>query len=147
MIVEACSVPVVISIPNLPDEWHAVIRPGPRTSPCLDSQQFPFIFHQASRWVQEHKTHFRGRVYGPIICEVEVNNQLHASMLEQHVPSTPANCLAPSLCLHTRWQHATADRSGFRELSAVSIVTIRCMVLRLDDSARRRSIEAVNGRG
>lgn len=42
---------------------------------------------KASTWVAANQAQFRGRVYGPVMIEVEVANPLHASMLEQHVPS------------------------------------------------------------
>lgn len=32
---------------------------------------------------------FKGRVYGPILCEVTLDNVQHAAFLEQHCPSEP----------------------------------------------------------
>ncbi len=48
----------------------------------------------AAKWVAQNQASFRGRVYGPIITEVEVSDPLHAAMLEQHVPSEPP-------CMHS----------------------------------------------
>lgn len=42
---------------------------------------------EAATWVADNQACFRGRVYGPIISEVEMGNQQHAAMLEQHVQS------------------------------------------------------------
>lgn len=39
-----------------------------------------------ARWVQDNRGKFRGPVYGPIACDIDVPNELHARMLEQHVP-------------------------------------------------------------
>lgn len=41
----------------------------------------------AAEWVAANQSRFRGRVYGPVIAEVEVSNPQHAAMLEQHVQS------------------------------------------------------------
>ena len=42
---------------------------------------------EAANWVAQNQSMFRGRVYGPVIGEVEVSNKEHAAMLEQHVQS------------------------------------------------------------
>ena len=37
------------------------------------------------KWVQANRERFRGAVHGPLICEVSIDNPLHANMLEQSV--------------------------------------------------------------
>ena len=37
------------------------------------------------KWVQANGDKFKGPVFGPLICEVGVDNPLHADMLEQSV--------------------------------------------------------------
>ena len=53
---------------------------------ALLEQRNPGIGDAAS-WVAANQSRFRGRVYGPVISEVEVSNPQHAAMLEQHVQS------------------------------------------------------------
>lgn len=43
---------------------------------------------QAWNWLQSNKSKFRGKVYGPLVVEVDVQDPLHARMLEQHVANT-----------------------------------------------------------
>ncbi|KVI00804.1 Structural maintenance of chromosomes protein 5 [Cynara cardunculus var. scolymus] len=40
----------------------------------------------AYSWVQSHRHEFKREVYGPVIMEVNISNQLHAAYLESHVP-------------------------------------------------------------
>ncbi|KAJ0809977.1 putative structural maintenance of chromosomes protein [Helianthus annuus] len=40
----------------------------------------------AYQWVQAHKHEFKKEVYGPVLIEVNISTQLHASYLESHVP-------------------------------------------------------------
>nr|XP_043611222.1 structural maintenance of chromosomes protein 5 [Erigeron canadensis] len=40
----------------------------------------------AYSWVQAHRHEFRKEVYGPVLTEVNISNQLHAAYLESHVP-------------------------------------------------------------
>ncbi|KAK1413281.1 hypothetical protein QVD17_35052 [Tagetes erecta] len=40
----------------------------------------------AYQWVQAHRHEFRKEVYGPVLIEVNISNQLHAAYLESHVP-------------------------------------------------------------
>ncbi|XP_039844541.1 structural maintenance of chromosomes protein 5-like isoform X3 [Panicum virgatum] len=42
---------------------------------------------EAYYWVQENKRNFRGEVYGPVLLEVNVQDKLHATYLENHVPN------------------------------------------------------------
>ncbi|XP_062229619.1 structural maintenance of chromosomes protein 5 [Phragmites australis] len=42
---------------------------------------------EAYHWVQENKSKFRKDVYGPVLLEVDVQDKLHASYLENHVPN------------------------------------------------------------
>ncbi|WVZ78858.1 hypothetical protein U9M48_026506 [Paspalum notatum var. saurae] len=42
---------------------------------------------EAYRWVQDNKNNFRGEVYGPVLLEVNVQDKLHATYLENHVPN------------------------------------------------------------
>ena len=46
-----------------------------------------------ARWIEENRAQFKGQVYGPLIAEITVANDLHASMLEQSVPSARINVL------------------------------------------------------
>lgn len=40
----------------------------------------------AYNWVQSHRHEFKREVYGPVLLEVNISNQLHAAYLESHVP-------------------------------------------------------------
>lgn len=40
----------------------------------------------AYRWVEDHRHEFKREVYGPVLIEVNISNQLHAAYLESHVP-------------------------------------------------------------
>ncbi|KAD5802893.1 hypothetical protein E3N88_14253 [Mikania micrantha] len=40
----------------------------------------------AYQWVQAHRHEFKKEVYGPVLIEVNISNQLHAAYLESHVP-------------------------------------------------------------
>jgi len=40
---------------------------------------------EAYYWVQENKKNFRREVYGPVLLEVNVQDKLHATYLENHV--------------------------------------------------------------
>ncbi|XP_076928090.1 structural maintenance of chromosomes protein 5-like [Bidens hawaiensis] len=40
----------------------------------------------AYQWVQAHQNEFKREVYGPVLVEVNISNQLHAGYLESHVP-------------------------------------------------------------
>ncbi|CAL9754472.1 unnamed protein product [Musa acuminata subsp. burmannicoides] len=42
---------------------------------------------EAYKWVQEHRSELKKEVYGPVLLEVNVPDQLHASYLERHVPN------------------------------------------------------------
>ncbi|KAG2608067.1 hypothetical protein PVAP13_4NG288300 [Panicum virgatum] len=42
---------------------------------------------EAYYWVQENKKKFRREVYGPVLLEVNVQDKLHATYLENHVPN------------------------------------------------------------
>ncbi|XRB10317.1 structural maintenance of chromosomes protein 5 [Pseudoscourfieldia marina] len=41
---------------------------------------------QVVDWIEANRATFKKRVYGPILCEVDVPNSQHAKMLEQHAP-------------------------------------------------------------
>ena len=49
------------------------------------------------RWldVPENKSRFRGQVFGPILCEISVDNPQNAAYLEQHCPSESLGGSAP----------------------------------------------------
>ncbi|KAK9058096.1 hypothetical protein SSX86_022936 [Deinandra increscens subsp. villosa] len=40
----------------------------------------------AYQWIQANRHEFRKEVYGPVLIEVNISNQLHAAYLESHVP-------------------------------------------------------------
>nr|CAB3471225.1 unnamed protein product [Digitaria exilis] len=42
---------------------------------------------EAYHWVQQNKKNFRREVYGPVLLEVNVQDKLHATYLENHVPN------------------------------------------------------------
>ncbi|XP_066376413.1 structural maintenance of chromosomes protein 5-like isoform X2 [Miscanthus floridulus] len=42
---------------------------------------------EAYHWVQANKKNFREEVYGPVLLEVNVQDKLHATYLENHVPN------------------------------------------------------------
>ncbi|XP_077240474.1 structural maintenance of chromosomes 5 [Tasmannia lanceolata] len=42
---------------------------------------------EAYDWLQRHRNELRKEVYGPVLLEVNIPNQLHASYLENHVPN------------------------------------------------------------
>lgn len=42
---------------------------------------------EAYNWVQDNKNKFRGEVYGPVLLEVNIQDKIHASYLEDHVPN------------------------------------------------------------
>ncbi|KAL6654075.1 hypothetical protein ACP70R_007540 [Stipagrostis hirtigluma subsp. patula] len=42
---------------------------------------------QAYHWVQDNKSKFRKDVYGPVLLEVNIQEKIHASYLENHVPN------------------------------------------------------------
>uniref|UniRef100_A0A0A9EXP2 Structural maintenance of chromosomes protein 5 n=1 Tax=Arundo donax TaxID=35708 RepID=A0A0A9EXP2_ARUDO len=42
---------------------------------------------EAYRWVQDNKSKFRKDIFGPVLLEVDVEDKLHASYLENHVPN------------------------------------------------------------
>lgn len=64
-----------------------------RTMDSVKGQRLLALEHRnpgirdAANWVAQNQSRFRGRVYGPVISEVEVSNGQHAAMLEQHVQS------------------------------------------------------------
>ncbi|CAM8889041.1 unnamed protein product [Rhodiola kirilowii] len=41
---------------------------------------------EAYEWVQQHRSEFNEDVFGPVLIEVNISNNLHASYLEDHVP-------------------------------------------------------------
>ncbi|TVU08593.1 hypothetical protein EJB05_42002, partial [Eragrostis curvula] len=41
----------------------------------------------AYHWVQDNKANFRREVYGPVLLEVNIQDRMHATYLENHVPN------------------------------------------------------------
>ncbi|CAL5049785.1 unnamed protein product [Urochloa decumbens] len=42
---------------------------------------------EAYYWVQDNRSNFRKEVFGPVLLEVDINDKLHGSYLENHVPN------------------------------------------------------------
>ncbi|CAN6215872.1 unnamed protein product [Urochloa humidicola] len=42
---------------------------------------------EAYHWVQDNRRNFRKEVFGPVLLEVDINDKLHGSYLENHVPN------------------------------------------------------------
>ncbi|XP_010922195.1 structural maintenance of chromosomes protein 5 [Elaeis guineensis] len=42
---------------------------------------------EAYKWLQEHRSELNKEVYGPVLLEVNIQNQGHATYLENHVPN------------------------------------------------------------
>ncbi|CAL5041228.1 unnamed protein product [Urochloa decumbens] len=42
---------------------------------------------EAYHWVQDNRSNFRKEVFGPVLLEVDINDKLHGSYLENHVPN------------------------------------------------------------
>ena len=105
----------------------------------------------AFKWVQANGHQFKGPVFGPLICEVGVDNPLHADMLEQSVrgavlaslvPATRRSLLAGFNC--TGWTSIARPASWASYCILVPAADLkRCIFA--DDSAQ--TAESDNGLG
>lgn len=70
---------------------------------------------EAATWVAQNQSMFRGRLYGPVIGEVEVSNEQHAAMLEQHVQSECCFAPGPPDC-HSCFAHAVVCLANVQQI-------------------------------
>lgn len=73
---------------------------------------------QLSNWLDtpEARRLFKGRVYGPILCEVTVENAQYAAMLEQHCPSEAPSGRLPAQELYPRGADGCCSGWGAEDL-------------------------------
>ena len=43
--------------------------------------------YRAMEWIERNRQHFRGRIYGPVVAEIQSRNDQHAVYLENQVPA------------------------------------------------------------
>ncbi|KAK8456053.1 hypothetical protein SEVIR_4G268800v4 [Setaria viridis] len=79
---------------------------------------------EAYHWVQDNKKNFRREVYGPVLLEVNVQDKLHATYLESHVPNYI-------------WKDASDRDYMAREMKKYGIPVLNYIV---DEGIRRRPL-------
>jgi len=65
-----------------------------------------------SGWLDDPNSRkkFKGKVYGPILCEIAVDNGMNAAYLEQHCPSAPLSSASSTLILPSTNCHKRLGR-------------------------------------